>query len=107
MTIRDVDLWDEQLPQSASAYPDKRSTSFLPVILDFEAGVWHGVLQDIPLDGAELPIGPGQPTHKNVPTVIPQMKCRIGSMLQQNEALPRTSCNASASAGRGAPGLQP
>ena len=31
MTMPDVDLREELLPQSASAYPDKRSTSFIPL----------------------------------------------------------------------------
>jgi hypothetical protein len=31
ITISDVDLRDELLPQSASAYPDKRSISFVPL----------------------------------------------------------------------------
>ena len=31
MTMPDVDLREELSPQSASAYPDKRSTSFIPL----------------------------------------------------------------------------
>ena len=31
MTMPDVDLRDELLPQSASAYPERRSTSFTPL----------------------------------------------------------------------------
>ena len=31
MTMQDVDLREELLPQFASAYPDKRSTSFIPL----------------------------------------------------------------------------
>jgi hypothetical protein len=31
ITMPDVDLLDELLPQSASAYPDRRSTSFMPL----------------------------------------------------------------------------
>jgi hypothetical protein len=31
MTMQAVDLREELLPQSASAYPDKRSTNFIPL----------------------------------------------------------------------------
>jgi hypothetical protein len=31
ITVPDVDLLDELLPQSVSAYPERRSTSFTPL----------------------------------------------------------------------------
>ena len=59
MTMPDVDLREEQLPQSASTYLDKRSTSFIALrySIYLEAGVcskvFHEMMENCPLGRAD------------------------------------------------------